>query len=304
LGRPLDPAGQAYWLAQLQAGTPCATVATSLLSSTEYRRNLVASYYSTYLGRTASSTESAGAVNALANGLRDESLINVFVSSLEYFQGTTLGGDTNKTWLTSLYQKILNRAPDTAGLNGALNALLNDYAVQRQTEVTSLSGSKEYRTDVVNGLYQKYLLRAADAGALAFWVPALQAGTATDEQLIASLVGTQEYFTKHGGTNLSFLQAAYLDILGRPLDSSGQAYWLGQLQAGASRTTVATTLLSSLEYRSNLVSGFYTTYLGRSGSSGDIAYWAGQLGLGVPDEQVIDYLLTSNEYFLRAHTYP
>ncbi|HEY1861068.1 MAG TPA: DUF4214 domain-containing protein [Gemmataceae bacterium] len=303
LGRPLDPSGQTSFLGLLAAGVSRATVALDLLSSGEYRTNLVASYYSTFLGRTASSTEIAEWVASIASGMRDETVINFFVSSREYFQNPSLGGDSNQLWLTSLYQKLLNRAPDAAGLNANLTGLLNAYAAPRQAESAGLLGSQEYRTNLVNGWYQKYLGRAADGPGLVGNAVALAAGI-PDEQIIANLVGSGEYFANHLSTNLGFLQAAYSDILGRALDSTGQTAFLNELASGVSRTTVAMQLLTSTEYRTNLVGGFYTRLLGRSGSSSDIAGWVAVLAAGGTDEHIVNAFLTTSEYFLRAHVYP
>ena len=126
----------------------------------------------------------------------------------------------------------------------------------------------------------------------------------TDEQLIANLVGSSEYFTNHQSDNLTFLQGAYNDTLGRKLDSSGQASWLPYLNAGGSRTFVATQLVTSSEYRTNLIAGYYTTYLGHTGSSTDIAGWVNHLADGMTDEQVLVFFLTTADYFLKAHAYP
>jgi hypothetical protein len=304
LNRPLDSSGQSTFMAQLQNGVSRTTVALELLTSTEYRTNLVSGYYSTFLGRTGSSGEVGGWVNALANGVKDEQVIDAFVGSVEYFQGATLGGNTNVNWFTSLYQKLLNRAPDSGGLNSNVDGLLADYAAQRQTDIFNIMNSTEFLTNKVNGFYQKFLGRPADSGALTADIAALRSGQTTDELLIANLVGSAEYFAKHGSTNQSFLQAAYPDILGRSLDSSGQSTFMAQLQNGVSRTTVAMELLTSNEYRTNLVGGFYTTYLGRTGSSGEIAGWVNVLANGVTDETVTTDFLLTDEYFLRTHPYP
>jgi subtilisin-like proprotein convertase family protein len=309
LGRDLalDPSGEAFYLNQLANGVSRTTVALELLTSGEYRRNLVSGYYSSFLGRTVSpsSTEVAGWVNAIANGMRDETVISNFISSQEYFQGSALGGDTNASWLTSLYGHplILHRAPDTDGFNFNLNGLLNSYAVQRQAESAALLGTQEYRSNLVTGWFQKYLGRAPSSAELTKNTTQLAVGF-TDEQVIANIVGSTEYFQNHGSTNLGFLQAAFNDILGRALDSSGQTYFLNQLAAGVTRATVALELLTSGEYRTNLVNGFYTNLLGRSASSTEVAGWVAALAGGETDEQVINAFLTTNEYFLRTHTYP
>jgi hypothetical protein len=184
-----------------------------------------------------------------------------------------------------------------------LNGLLNAYALQRQTEITALITSMEYRTDLVNGWYMKYLHRTTDAGGLAGSIAALAAG-ATDEQMIADLVGSTEYFQLHSGNNTSFLQSVFTDILGRAIDTGAQTFFQNQLASGISRTNLAMELLSSTEYRNNMVGGFYTNLLGRTASGSETAGWVAAMAAGETDEQVITEFLKTNEYFLRTHTFP
>jgi hypothetical protein len=77
-----------------------------------------------------------------------------------------------------------------------------------------------------------------------------------------------------------------------------------ELAAGVSRSTVALQILSSTEYRTNLISGFYASYLGRTGSSAEVTGWVGAVANGETDEQVINAFLTTGEYFIRTHPYP
>src|SRR5262249_19141461 len=59
LNRAPDPGGQALFLAQLQAGQSRASVALQLLTSGEYRRGLIQSYFTKYLGRSPAETDVA-----------------------------------------------------------------------------------------------------------------------------------------------------------------------------------------------------------------------------------------------------
>jgi hypothetical protein len=201
-------------------------------------------------------------------------------------------------------------------LNSNLNGLLNSYAAQRQAEATALVTSKEYRTDLVNGWYQRYLGRAADAAGLAGNVAALAAGT-TDEQVIAGLVGSGEFFTLHGGNNSGFVTAAFNEILARNPTPNELLAYVNELQT-VSRTTVATQLMHTNEYRTDLIGGvaanpalsfvgyygFYQAFLGRTDSGAGIAGWVAALASGMTDEQVINAFLTTGEYFQRPRNYP
>ena len=73
----------------------------------------------------------------------------------------------------------------------------------------------EYRTDVVEGLYERYLGRAADPQGLEQDVQALANGVTTD-QVKAAILSSQEYLQNHGGGTLDgYFAALYSDVLGR-----------------------------------------------------------------------------------------
>jgi hypothetical protein len=69
------------------------------------------------------------------------------------------------------------------------------------------------------------------------------------------------------------------------------------LADGVSRTTVAAQILSSTEYRADLVNSYYETYFGRSADAAGSATWVGLLSAGASDESVQGILLGSAEYF-------
>jgi subtilisin-like proprotein convertase family protein len=310
---------QNAFLPQLQAGTPFFTIALELLTSAEYRTDLIGGggcqigYFHTYLGRAGSPAEVQGWVNSMAHGTTDEGVIRAFVSSQEYFQGSN-GGNTNLNWFKSLYNILLKRGTTLAEVNGPLNALLNDYAPQRQADINIILNSTEHRELQVNGYFVTYLGRSASPAEQAALAHVLQTGAMTDEQLIAAIVASPEFSSTHGVTDDgSWLQAAWNAILRPgPVDLGAASALLGQLQAGVSRTTVAFELLSSDEYRTDLIGGggnqkgFYITYLQRTSppSEAEIDPWVNLMGLGATDEQVISALMTTAEYFKAPHPYP
>src|SRR4029077_11985640 len=100
---------------------------------------------------------------------------------------------SNTQWLTSLYNKLLGRAPDSAGLGSHLSAILVGYQAQRQNLARTLDSSTENRVDLVNSLFKTYLRRSASPAENAGRVAQLAAGF-TDEQFISSLVSSTEYF--------------------------------------------------------------------------------------------------------------
>src|SRR5262249_46641353 len=127
----------------------------------------------------------------------DETFTAAVVSSNEYFfapqQRGSNGLVSSQQWLTSLYNKLLGRAPDSAGLNSQLQGILGGYQAQRLASATTLDSSAEYRTVLVASLYQTYLRRSPAPAETTARVAQLAAGS-TDEQVISSLVSSTEYF--------------------------------------------------------------------------------------------------------------
>jgi hypothetical protein len=85
LGRSADAAGEAYWVAQLQAGVQRADVAYGFAASLERERQHVAFDYSHYLGRLPDPQGIDYWVLQFALGQTNENLIAGFLASDEYF---------------------------------------------------------------------------------------------------------------------------------------------------------------------------------------------------------------------------
>src|SRR5207253_6456122 len=96
----------------------------------------------------------------------------------------------------------------------------------------------EYRSHLIDGLYQKILQRPSDSAGKTWFDQYLAGGSRVDAAR-AIMLGSPEYFNLHGGTNDGFVNALYQDVLGRAPEPNGQAYWLQQLASGKSRTDVA-----------------------------------------------------------------
>jgi hypothetical protein len=170
----------------------------------------------------------------------------------------------------------------------------------RSAVAYGIATSTEYRDDLVSGYYEAYLGRAPDSGGLSYWVAQLTAGV-SDESVIATILGSDEFYTTDsGGTADGFVTALYGALLGRAPDSGGLAYWESRLSSGMSRSAVAGALLSSTEYRSDLVNGYYDHFLGRAADSAGLSYWLAQLAGGVRDESVIAAIVGSPEFYTDA----
>ena len=147
--------------------------------------------------------------------------------------------------MENFFEVLLNRLTDS-GSAGFVNELNN--GVSAGTVVLQIEGSSEYLGNQVQALFQRYLHRQADATGLPSFINLLSHG-GTLEQAAAIIAGSPEYFQLHGGNNVSFLKALYLDALGRLPDAFGQDSFSQMLAGGASRTTVALAVFTSPEDR-------------------------------------------------------
>src|SRR5205823_11831779 len=144
-----------------------------------------------------------------------------------------------------------------------------------------LLNSTEYQSNTAQQLYSVYLHRAADAGGLASVVNALSKGASSD-QVAVVFAGSTEYFqARAGSNNASFLQALYVDALGRPIDGSGQQMFGQALAAGVTRQQVAATLLSSHEYHQVEVGQLFARYLKRGADPSGLATFSAALDRGL-----------------------
>jgi hypothetical protein len=85
LNRSLAPTEAPSWSGLLNQGVPRSTVAFDVLTSQESCTDLVQSWYTTLLGRSADSSGLNGFVQAMLRGMRQQQVIGLLVESDEYF---------------------------------------------------------------------------------------------------------------------------------------------------------------------------------------------------------------------------
>ena len=158
-----------------------------MLSSNEYRSNLISSYFATFLRRAATAAEVAFWLPAFAAGLTDERIEAQILASQEYFM---LAGGTNDAWINRVFSDVLGRAP-TASEVAAFTSFLGTSS--RTNVALSILSSTEARTRLVNGYYSDFLRRSPTPTDIAPFVSALGGGQ-KDEQIVALIVGQDAYF--------------------------------------------------------------------------------------------------------------
>lgn len=199
----------------------------------------------------------------------------------------------NQIYVENLFEALLNRTAD-AGAAGLVNELNNGVAPA--TVVLQIEGSPEYRASQVKALFQRYLHRNADGPGLQGFVNLLGNG-GTLEQAASILLGSQEYFDLHGGTNDSFLYALFEDTLGRAPDHGALVGFGQALAGGMARGQAASLVLSSNEYRNLLVQTDFQSVMGKLPDAQGLAFFVGELQHGVSDQVVLAQILGSAEAF-------
>jgi hypothetical protein len=189
LRRAPDSGGLTFWTGLLDQTRATRTqVALGFVQSTEYRMLEVQDVYRRYLLRGADPTGLSSWTQYLVQGHTLEQLEVQIVISPEYLQRRA-GGNTNN-FLATVFMDAFNRALDQAGRDqfGGDSGSAND----RREIADKIFASTEFRQDLVQSDYQRFLNRTAESGGLNAFTNALKNG-ATDEDVIATIVSSQEY---------------------------------------------------------------------------------------------------------------
>jgi Tol biopolymer transport system component len=187
LARPADTGGLVYWVERLWRTGDEAAFASSMTTSTEYRRIQVRAAYQLYLERPADPSGESYWVNKLGAGTSVESMEAQMLGSNEAFRRA---GSTNQGFVTYAFAKVLSRAADPSGASYWLAKL--DGGTSRTTMASSLIRSSESARKRVDATYQQLLDRAPTSTELSAGVASLTGG-ASKVSLVRSLVASDEY---------------------------------------------------------------------------------------------------------------
>jgi hypothetical protein len=176
----------------------------------------------------------------------------------------------------------------------------NPLLPHRDAVVFGVLNSTEARADEIGNYYIRFLGRLADTDGMSYWQGRL-AGGARQEDVMAGILGSDEYFNRHGGTNAGYVQGLYADLLGRGAGQSEIDYWVGQIN-GSSRGSVAYAIMASDEFRTSLIAGWYLRYLGRPVDADGLQTWLTDFAHGATQEQLQASLLLSAEYQQRVNS--
>ncbi len=190
----------------------------------------------------------------LINGGRNlESVAQALAQSEQFRQ--RYGRLSNRQFVELVYDNVLERPPDSGGLQHWLNVL--NGGGTRGTVIASFSESSEFvkRTSSqvwwlelvgpVGRLYRAYFGRRPDDRGLTHWI-----NTGLELPAISNtFAGSTEFLNRYGTlTNREFVTLVYRNVLGRPPEPTGFQYWVDQVNRGTSRGDVMIGFSESNEF--------------------------------------------------------
>jgi hypothetical protein len=188
LTRAPSPLEQTQFDNFLLGGGDTSAVSAAIDTSSEYRTNLIAQYFQTFLGRAPAFGETVLWVQELNSGFTDEQVIAQFVGSPEFRAAHSIVSNTEL--VQQLYSTLLSRAPNPFELSGFVAQL--DGGATAAAVATEILQSLEYRDDVVISLFGEFLARTPPQST----VQQILAANLPDDKEIDLLVGSTEFLCR------------------------------------------------------------------------------------------------------------
>jgi hypothetical protein len=197
------------------------------------------------------------------------------------------------TFVTGLYNNLLNRAPDSSGLAHWVGLIQSGMSNAQVAD--GIWRSVEHRGIQVDAFYNMFLHRAADPAGRAFWINVLTSGQLDEIQVAGSFLTSNEYLFEHS-TPDAFVTGLYLDVLARLPSNPELVNWENVLFVNGAGF-VAAGLLTSPEAAVGIINNDYLNYLGRLPDPSGLDNWLSQLETNRASvESVAVGILGSAEY--------
>jgi hypothetical protein len=201
------------------------------------------------------------------------------------------------SFVRSLYADMMGRDADEGGLRLWTSAL-DDGDHGRRSLVRALATSDEYLLLSVDRAYRDVLQRSPDSGGLQSWFEDLRAGRVRVETLRPSLLQSQEFYLRAGGTDAGWVDLQYRSVLGRSASAPEREHW-SAVKRREGALQVVNGISGSAEAGMRRVNEAYGYYLGRGASQPEQEYWLPVVS-AFGDENLREELTVSHEYFLRS----
>jgi hypothetical protein len=224
-------------------------------------------------------------------------VIQVTITTSDQRTATANSQITVVGFITSLYETVLGRPADLAGLNFWLQERRS--GVSKPAIAQAFWTSAEHFGDEVDQFYQTFLNRPADAAGQAFWVSVLEAGV--PESMVAIAFLTSNEYTASHPDSVSYVAGLYEDVLSRKPDPAGEAFWVAILNSNSrTRADVAYYFLTSPEAFIEAIDDYYLEFLGRDPSPAEVQVFLPVFESGnATPAGITSIFLSSGEYLAR-----
>ncbi len=229
----------------------------------------------------------------------------------------SVGPDTNEAFVTRLYEGLLGRAPDLTGLSG-LDAAVGTYG--KTVVAQAFLNNPQFQAahpagddaSFVTTMYQGFLGRAPEAGAVGSWTTAMNAGMSRAQ--VASLIADSDESKQHwaGVTssgvfaynpNSAVIREDYQLAFGRDADTPSLAALTSFVGGGGTLQDVAKDISMTQEFQTlhgqqtdqQYVDSLYVNGLGRAADPASASAWVGALQSGATRSDVMGAIAQSTE---------
>lgn len=159
--------------------------------------------------------------------------------------------------VTQQYRDVLRREPTSTDLSYWSSRVGNSWSPGQFIAQLETSSEADDRVHAVTRLYRAYFLRNPDHSGMQYWLARRGEGR-TLTKISQSFATSSEFVRKYGSlSNAAFVDRVYRNVLGRPGDSGGVAYWTGKLDKGTPRGQVMANFSQSGEYIRQTNNGVY-----------------------------------------------
>ncbi len=296
-------------------------LAQDVVLSPEARAIRVDQAFHTLLATYPSGADLAVWVNRLAGvgvtGISANAMIEQLAALPAFY---TLAGGSGNAFVTKLDETLLSRAPTSAEITAdasLITEITAGSAAARLAVATKVVSSTEFLNLQVISIYANYMHPTCKAllaqecttgvgtptsSELATALTAL-GGNSTEEQIIAGVLGSPQYYANHGSTQTGLVKAVYEDLIGRaPTDAELSAALEKYPNDPLGHTEFAQSMTASPVYRDLVVSLFYQQLLLRAPLPGETLLGEGVLGgdvpsLQTPDQTLVQQIVATPEYF-------
>ncbi len=187
LHRHVDPVGLDVFSGELNNGTSVASVISQIESAPEGQAAPIQALYEGLLHRAAGANEVTSWVQAEQAGVTLDQIKADVLGSQEYRNDH---GGTNAGVVSGMYQDVLGRAADAAGLTAFTQELASGMSGAQVA--TQIMFSQEGLTHEANADYAMTLGRPADTSAVSSWTSLRQHGV-SEQTLVDALLSSSEF---------------------------------------------------------------------------------------------------------------